>query len=168
MTFAPSTLSVEPAQRFIHLADDGTTVDADSEAVAVIQDNQTGLQWGAKPLLDGHNLDHAEALKAASECRLLGAEDWQLMAVEEFDTVKDLTRYEPAVNPVLHRWPFYGWAWTRNDVADPDCSDSAWYVYLYHGYSNFYGRYNQGVALVCRPVPGVVSSPVSHRPFGLR
>ena len=153
--------AVALAQRFVYLSADGAAVDADSEAVVVIQDNHTGLQWGAKPLLDGQKMTHAECVEAAAACRLLDGTDWQLLSVEEFDTVKDLTRFEPAVNPALHRWPSYGWAWARNAVAVPGYSDFAWYVPLDHGYSSFSSRGSHGVALVCRVVPGAVPSPPS-------
>ena len=158
MSETPTNTLVAPAQRYLCLTAEGTTVDADSEAVAIIQDNTTGLQWTARPLLDGHRLTHAEAVKAASEHTLLG-DGWQLMSIAEWDTVKDITRFEPAVKqPFAAHWPSSGWAWTRDDVADPDGSDYAWGVLLSRGSSGILARYGRGVALACRPVP-VVASP---------
>jgi hypothetical protein len=139
--------------RYIYRTAAGDAVDTDSEAVAVITDTLHRCEWAALPLCEGQKLTHAEALEAAAKLELLGT-GWQLMSIADFDTVKDLTAFEPAVLEPFRRWPAYAWAWTRDNVAAPDCADCAWGVYLGHGHSYLAHRYYHGVALACRPVPG--------------
>ena len=104
MTGRPELLKGTPL--FINLGADGKPTDGDH--VAVYQ-TATDLIWTAAPL--GTELTHPDAMKAASDCRLLGATDWRGPSQPELFSILDFEFWDPCVNPRHFKGP-YGYTWS--------------------------------------------------------
>ena len=122
------------------------THDAAGVLLTVI-DSTTGLEWTAKPLSDDY-ISHQAAIDAATGCRVGGHEDWTLPSRQQLLTLVDLTRYSPAID--TDAFPDFpsSWFWTSDLAAWS--SASAWSVYFYHGYVNYFNRSFNGFALAVR------------------
>lgn len=144
---APVEIALAPKSRaagFENLDEDGMITVADH--VAVYQ-YSTELIWTAGPLLDGKDLTHAEAVKAAAAVDLLGKKDWRLPTIRELLSIVDYERCEPAVDPKHFRGP-YGYTWSSTLAKAP--AGYAWYVNLDNGNSNRYRQDYQYRALAVR------------------
>ena len=122
--------------RFVNLGADGKPTTGEHVAV---WDRQSGLIHTAAPLLNGKEVNHADALKACAELTLLGHKGWQLCDVRDLLSIIDYDRYDPAVDPARFKGP-YGWTWSSTIAKSP--SVFAWYVGLGVGFS--YGARQSG------------------------
>lgn len=123
--FPPTMAST--AGRFTKLGSGGRPTSGDHVAVF---DSRTGLTWSADPLLDGTNLNHADAMKACAALNLLGQKDWRAPTIEELLSIIDYSRTDPAVDPEAFKGP-YGWTWSSTPAAAP--AGCAWGVNLHNG-----------------------------------
>lgn len=132
VTPLPAPARTMPPDRFTRIGADGKpTLDAQDEWVAVY-DAETDLTWTAEPLKCGE-VTHAEALKAAAECRLLKASDWRAPTIRELLSIVDYDRCDPAVNPEFFKGP-YSWHWSSTVAKAP--AGYAWFVSLDGGGSS--------------------------------
>ena len=129
----PSPPAAAPAPvtgpRFTKLGADGKPITGKHVAV---HDAKTGLTWSAEPLLDGKNMNHADAMQACADLKLCGHTDWRAPTIEELLSIVDYTRCDPAVDSEYFLGP-YGWTWSSTPAKAP--AGYAWGVYLYDGYS---------------------------------
>jgi hypothetical protein len=102
-------------QRFV-TSDDGTTV----------TDNKTGLTWSQDKVGGKGNYESAE--KAVAECRVGGHEDWRIPSRVELESILDLERHSPAIDPAFTCDTNY-WYWTSTPYA-ASSSDYVWFVYF--------------------------------------
>ena len=123
-------------QRFV-TSDDGTTV----------TDNKTGLTWSRDKLGGKGNYESAE--KAVAACRLGGFDDWRIPTRVELESILDLERHSPAIDPAFTCDTNY-WYWTSTPYA-ASSSDGVWivnfddgYVYGFHRDSNAFVRAVRG------------------------
>lgn len=121
--------------RFVNLGADGKPTTGDHVAV---WDRQSGLVHTAAPLLNGKDLNHADALRACAELELLGQKGWQLPYLMDLLSLIDYDRYDPAVDTAHFKGPF-GWTWTRTPYKG-NVSGASWIVYLYDGGASWYGH----------------------------
>ena len=121
--------------RFVKLGADGKPTTGDHVAV---WDRQSGLVHTAAPLLNGKDLNHADALRACAELELLGQKGWQLPYLMDLLSLIDYDRYDPAVDTAHFKGPF-GWTWTRTPYKG-NVSGASWIVYLYDGGASWYGH----------------------------
>ncbi len=115
--------------RFINLGADGRPTTGDH--VAVYQ-TATDLIWTAAPL--GTELTHPDAMRAAADCRLLGADDWRGPGQHELFSILDFEFWDPCVNPKHFKGP-YGFTWSSTPY-----KGAAGYfrgVFLDDGYSGY-------------------------------
>jgi hypothetical protein len=119
------------AARFANLGADGKRTTGDHVAVF---DSKTGLLWAAEPVAGGKELEHADAMKACGQLKLLGLK-WRAPAIEELLSIVDYTRCDPAVDTEYFKGP-YGYTWSSTVAAAP--AGYAWFVNLYYGYSSRY------------------------------
>lgn len=114
--------------RFINLGADGKPTDGDH--VAVYQ-TASDLIWTAAPI--GTSLAQPDAMKAATDCRLLGAADWRGPSQLELFSILDFDFWDPCVNPKHFKGP-YGFTWSSTPY-----KGSAGYfrgVFLVYGFSD--------------------------------
>jgi hypothetical protein len=105
-------------QRFV-TSDDGTTV----------TDNKTGLTWSQDKL--GGKATYEAAEKAVAECRLGGHDDWRIPTRVELESIIDLERHSPAIDPAFACDHDY-YYWTSTPYA-ASSSGYVWIVYFYDG-----------------------------------
>ncbi len=116
-------------ERFTRLGKDGRpTMDAQDDWVAVY-DSKTNLTW-TRRVLDCGAKPWADALKAASQVRLFGKDDWRAPTIEEQLSIIDYTRCDPAVDTSFFDGDA-GWCWTSTPAASP--AGYAWGVNLDFG-----------------------------------
>lgn len=127
------TFIAEP--RFVRLASDGDAwLDtSDGEHVAV-RDHLTGLEWSAGTIGEA---GWEGAKKLATDCTLLGKNDWRLPTVQELLGLVDYERWDPVVDPEFFRGP-YGYTWSSTSRKGP--SGYAWDVGLGNGNSGWSGQ----------------------------
>ncbi len=124
------------AARFTRLGADGRpTANVEDDWVAVY-DSKTNLTW-TRRVLDCGAKPWADALKAASQVRLFGKDDWRAPTIEEQLSIIDYTRCDPAVDTSFFGGEA-GWCWTSTPAASP--AGYAWGVFLGDGDS---GRVSQ-------------------------
>jgi len=136
IALASSAASEGP--RFTKLGTDGKPT---TDPHVAVHDRKTNLVWSAEPLQGGANLNHADALKACTQCDLLAAADWRAPTIEELLSIVDYTRYDPAVDPEFFKGP-YGWTWSS--TLYKGSAGYAWCVYLLYGRSYIFGQADQG------------------------
>ncbi|GAA0721594.1 DUF1566 domain-containing protein [Dokdonella soli] len=112
---APSTAAAKPARQRINVP-----------GGFIIVDHRAGLEWSH----DLGDMTHAEGDAAAKACRLGGHEDWRLPTLDEQETNRDITRYNPACDPIFTDMKSSAY-WTASPVAS--YPDYAWIVYFDFG-----------------------------------
>ncbi len=114
---------VKEAERFIDNKDNTVT------------DSKTGLQWIKDHVaLGGKFTDRMDYKEAEAECGKLnvgGVKDWRLPTREELLSIVDLTRFNPAVDPIFINTKSSAY-WTSTTYAD--YTGYAWFVSFYIGY----------------------------------
>jgi hypothetical protein len=122
------------AQRFTRYDLRGAVVPSGGIAV---YDAETNLTWTTAPLECG-SVPWKDALKACSNYRLFGKDDWRAPTVKERVSIIDYAKVGPALYSEFEAGgASYEWTSTV-DAESP--SDYAWLVLLRNG---FVGRYNQ-------------------------
>jgi hypothetical protein len=123
------------AERF-ELRPDGTTVD-----------HKTGLQWATEESPKQLNFEEAE--KHCAALRLGGFDDWRLPDLEELESIRDLGRHNPCIDPKFFK-SNANWVWSRTPTAWS--SGCAWVVYFYYGNVNYDDRYGRAFVRAVRRV----------------
>ena len=104
-----------------------------------ITDTKTDLQWVKDHDALGSQFTKEMTFKQATEaCKKLnlsGKKDWRLPTREELLSIVDLTKYNPAINPIFAN-THSSWYWTSTPYAW--VAGGAWYVgFGYGGVSSF-------------------------------
>ena len=99
---ATKAANAEVAPRFT-VSDDG----------AMVTDAETGLIWSKENV--GSRVDFEDAGKAVADLNLGGYADWRLPTREELESILDLGRYNPAIDPAFSCDS--AWYWTRTPLA---------------------------------------------------
>lgn len=103
------------------------------------------LEW-SPTLCDGNKVDYAAAEKA---CAALGA-GWRLPSRMELESILDLTRHKPAVDPDRFPDTKSDWYWTSTPCAwAPSC---AWFVVFLSGYALSFHRSGSACVRAVRSV----------------
>jgi len=106
-------------------------------SLAAFLDQKNGLMWAANDGCD-KALNYADAEKAVAEFRSAGFSDWRLPTIDELETLRDRSRFNPAADPELGLKSSYYWSSTPFAESP---SDFAWFVYFNYGGSSFGSRY---------------------------
>lgn len=93
-----------------------------------VTDTKTGLTWQKTD--DGKARTWKDAKKYCEEISLPG-KGWRMPTREELESILDLTRYNPAIDPIFEGAKS-DWYWSS--TAHADYTDYAWFVLFYHGY----------------------------------
>jgi len=95
-----------------------------------ILDTFTGLMWQKYPAQD----EWEDALSYCDDLDLGGHQDWRLPTLKELDSILDLSRFDPAINPSYfpNTLSFRFWSSTTHITNDIH----AWTISIYEG-SNF-------------------------------
>jgi hypothetical protein len=105
-----------------------------------ITDTKTGLMWvNDHTLVDkfDERMTLGAAVKACKELKLAGRKNWRLPTREEWLTIVDLTRYNPAIDPIFKSTKS-SWYWASTTVAG--YSGGAWVVSFNSGAVYYYGK----------------------------
>ncbi len=106
----------------------------------VVTDSITGLQWQDDYSDNGGNIKEAKWQDAIDYCEALtldGHEDWRLPNIRELNSIADLSRVGPAIDPVFqHTATDRYWSSSTHE----DLHYYAWYVYFYDGYRYYYSK----------------------------
>gem|GEM_PF-5136456 len=114
------------ADRFV---DNGTTV----------TDTRTGLVWEQKTDDDGHRDMHntynwQQALDYCNDLDLAN-QTWRLPTIKELASLADLSRSNPAIDPIFEQYTVSSYYWSSTTSAS--FTDFAWLVYFSLGYGYF-------------------------------
>ena len=105
-----------------------------------ITDNKTGLVWiKDHDAISGFNkrMNWTEAIEACKNLDYAGHKDWRLPTREELESILDLTKHEPAADPVF-KTHTDDWYWTSTPTAWS--RGGAWYVGFSSGHVGGYGK----------------------------
>jgi len=116
---------------------DGALPVAANETVAVAGgtvwiDHARGLMWDVATTANEKTWPEAEAV--AKNCRLGGFEDWRLPTLEELESIRDITRYNPAINTTIFADTKSSGYWTSSP--DPSVPAVVFVVHFNHGLVN--------------------------------
>jgi hypothetical protein len=129
----------------IKIGSDGRPIGAPT--LAAFLDEKNGLMWAA------HDLDEAltfdDAVERCKKYRGAGFEDWRLPTIDELETLRDRTRYNPAADPELGLESTWYWSSTPAAASPADC---AWIVSFGHGNSDWGSRDNRNRVRAVRSV----------------
>jgi len=105
-----------------------------------VSDTLTGLIWEQKTddggLRDKDNTyTWQQGLDYCNNLTLAGQSDWRLPTIKELASLADLSRYNPAIDPVfkIYTVSSYYWSSTTNAYY----TDDAWYVYFSYGFDSY-------------------------------
>ena len=115
----------------------------DANGVHVItRDTLTGLEWSARDIGSFTNkAKNSEAAKACADLRLGGHSDWRLPTIDELESIRDRSRYSPAID--TDAFPNCPSAWFWSSTPDAESPNNyAWIVGFNYGYSNISYRLN--------------------------
>jgi hypothetical protein len=144
-TFAP--LAAHDAGRFVKLDAAGNQLPLDATDHAIVRDHATGLDW-LVAYATPEAVPHAEAVTAAAAVRVAGHENWRLPERFELESILDLGRYNPAIDPNLFPGTKSAYHWTASpDASDPDF---AWSVNFYDGHAGLSDRDSRAFARAVR------------------
>ena len=97
--------------------------------VAAFLDPKTGLMWASKDV-STDRMTFAEAKRACDKFSCAGFDDWRLPTIAELETLRDLSRFDPAADPELGLKPNYYWSSTPLASSPGGC---AWVVLFLYG-----------------------------------
>lgn len=125
----------------------------DGNGVHIItRDEQTGLEWSARDIGSFTNkAKNSAAAKACADLTLGGHSDWRLPTIEELESIRDCSRYDPAIDTDAFPDCPSAWFWSSTRHAyDP--ASYAWFVYFGYGNASDGNRnYNYRVRAVRGP-----------------
>jgi len=139
--------------RFLKLASDGTELPVDATGHVFVFDRQLGLMWPAATT-SSECVTHADAETMCKELRLGDFDDWRMPTIDELESLRDRSRYSPAINVDLFPDTESDWYWSSTLTAWS--SDDAWFVSFNNGYS--YNLHRDGYGAFVRAVRSVPAS----------
>ncbi|MBN8921625.1 MAG: hypothetical protein BGP10_15835 [Rhodanobacter sp. 68-29] len=117
----------------------------------LVTDHKTGLMW---PVYESEqSMDYDALEKHVTGLRLGGFADWRTPTVEERESIRDLSRYNPALfEPLKSRSNGWEWtctpcAWSKDDAGVPA---AFWQVYGLYGHLDDGHRDDRAFARPCR------------------
>ncbi|MCD7096906.1 DUF1566 domain-containing protein [Stenotrophomonas sp. MMGLT7] len=138
--------------RWIKVAADGGHLPADStrtDHVAVLDTHRRKLIYPHSIGVDGKRAQAKELLKSVTALDALGG-GWQMAGREDAESILDLSRHNPAVDPNLFPGIKPEWHVTSTPAAWAPASAAWWVDFLYGGVSDYDLGYD-GWALAVRP-----------------
>jgi hypothetical protein len=114
--------------------------------LAAFHDEQRGLMWAAADVSE-KSLNFADAEKAVANFRAAGFSDWRLPTIEELESLRDRSRFNPAADPELGLKSDWYWSSTPDASAPGEC---AWIVGFYYGYATIHNRDNRAFVRAVR------------------
>jgi hypothetical protein len=119
----------------------------DEPRLAAFLDPRTGLMWAAQDVTT-KALTFAEAKEACGTFRCAGFDDWRLPTLEELETLRDISRCDPAADPELGLKSAGYWT---SDVLASSPRDYAWCVYFFsHGNVHYSSQYSRAFVRAVR------------------
>jgi hypothetical protein len=114
--------------------------DMSRDAVGIVTDSATGLQWQDDYSDNGDVIKRAnwkDAIGYCNELSLGGHNDWRLPNINELLSIVDYTKYNPAIddsfqNVTPNRWKNY---WSSTTIVN--YPSHAWDVDFRNGYNSF-------------------------------
>ncbi len=133
----------------IKIDSDGQELPKTAEIWSAVLVQELGLMFAANPLPQA--LDHDGAKAACAAASIAGFNDWRLPERDELESILDLSRHSPAIDPdFFPDTPCNDWYWTNTLTAWS--SARAWLVHFNGGYVNDDLRLNPAFV---RPVRAV-------------
>lgn len=94
-----------------------------------VTDTVTGLLWQRGDTHNDTKITWQDALSYCYRCNLAGYQDWRLPNIREMESIVDLSRYDPAIDPIFDSQPSKYWS----SSTCADIPNKAWNVYFYIG-----------------------------------
>jgi hypothetical protein len=138
-----------PAARFTKIGAAGEALPSDAPEWDAVLDNRTGLMWAVKPIKVSNGQEKT-VLAAAKKCQAAGFDDWQAPDIDQLETIRDRTRYSPAIDPAYFPDTPCDWFWSTTPGPGDMSSGYAWVVDFGFGYSYWSGRYYSGFVRAVR------------------
>lgn len=150
-SISEGTMHDQAQSRYSKLAADGTALPIDAKDHVFVVDRQLGLMWPAATT-SSECISHADAEAMCRELRLGDFDDWRMPTIDELESLRDRSRFNPAINTDLFPDTKSDWYWSSTISAWS--SDCAWIVGFHYGSSYDLRRAN-GYAFVraVRSVP---------------
>ncbi len=139
------------SSRYVLLNADGKPLKPSTKSFAMLHDQQTGLIW---PMKDAskHQLDFTDAKDACADFTLGDFTDWDRPTRFELESILDLSRFSPAVDPAYFKNIKSAWYWSK--TLDAECpADGAWAVHFGHGTVSRSNQGSTGFVRAVRRVP---------------
>lgn len=144
----------QPAARFEKVLDAGG-------AHIITRDTLTGLEWSARDIGSFTNAVGSKAEAACSALTLGGHADWRLPTIDELESIRDRSRYSPAIDIKFFPGCPPDWFWTSTPHAyNP--AEYAWIVGFYDGYSGYGYRHKRFRVRAVRGPSRQFSAPLPH------
>jgi len=118
----------------IKIGSDGRPIGAPT--LAAFLDEKNGLMWAAIDVSE-KRMNWKDAKEAAASFRSAGFDDWRLPTIEELETLRDRSRFNPAADPELRLKSDFYWS-SSPDASSP--ADCAWGVSFYGGVAGVSGQ----------------------------
>lgn len=114
----------------------------DADGVHILtRDNATGLEWQAMPFPENMTLD--KAIAACAALSLGGHSDFRVPSIDELESIRDRSRFDPAIDTDAFPGCPSAWFWSDTPHAYTP-SGFAWVVHFYLGYSDLDHRGDGG------------------------
>jgi len=112
-----------------------------------VTDNATGLMWQKED--DNTQRTWADAISYCGNLDLpVGTTDWRLPSIEELESIEDLGRTDPAINPIFTSTNSSNYWSSTTDASD---TSYAWDVYFGDGYDLWGDKTYAGFVRCVRP-----------------
>ena len=103
------------------------------------RDNATGLEWQVTPFPENMTLD--QAIAACAALTLGGHGDFRVPSIDELESIRDRSRFNPAID--TDAFPGCPWAWFWSSTLHAYApSEFAWIIDF--GYGDSYGGHRCG------------------------
>jgi len=134
--------------RFVKL---GAEPKDDVQQFPAIRDASSGLTWDRREVAERLTFEQAEQHIAKLNAEKFGGFDnWRLPTLPELETLRDLTRHEPAIDTEAFPNCHSAYYWTSTPAAWSP-SDYAWIVYFSGGGSDWDDRGYDAFVRAVRP-----------------
>jgi len=140
------------ASRYIKIGAGGEQLPIDATTWSAVLGTRTGLMWSVE---ESPKMTQPKCVEYARDLGAAGFSDWQLPTLAQLETLRDVTRYSPAIDTAYFPGCKSDWYWTSTPAAGSPGYCCAWFVdfgdggagWYYHGGNGFVRAVRVGQSL---------------------